>query len=167
MNPALSTLFGGTILDGRDSDHACVVLIDSSMHVVRIREMPARHHLEMVDLFDLGREAALLEKCVQVQAPDETTQLGLKWEPATADFIDALTPESHVRLVEIAKALNFPRVIATAERQITSATGLRDLKERMAKTMCAPMLAIMRQEVGSWTSSLTQALSSVLPAKSP
>lgn len=174
MSSALATLFAGVVLDGRDPDHALILLIDDSQPIVRIREMPARHHLDMVDLFDLGREAALLEKCVQRWVDSDLSTLNSQlstapaagaWEPASAEFIDALSAESHVRLVECAHALNFSRVIATAERQITAATTLRDLKERMAEQMCAPMLAIMKKEVGSWTSSLTQALSSVLPAK--
>jgi hypothetical protein len=93
MNAPLATLFGGLVLDGRSPDYATIVLIDASSPTVRVREMPARHHLEMVDLFDLGREAALLEKCVQVQAPDETTQLGLKWEPATAALTHTISYE--------------------------------------------------------------------------
>lgn len=158
MSSALATLFAGVVLDGRDSEHPLIVLIDASTPIVRVREVAARHHLEMVDLFDLGKEAELIARCVQRLEKDA-------WIPVEPEFVDALTPESHERLADLAESLNFKRVIATAERQITRAGSLRDMKTRMAQTMCAPVLSVMRAELGSWTSQLTQALSSAAPAK--
>ena len=157
MSSALATLFAGVVLDGRDSDHPLILLIDGTTAVVRVREVAARHHLEMVDLFDLGREADLIARCTQRLEGD-------KWIPVEPEFVDALTPESHLRLYELADRLNFKRVIATAERQITRSGGLRELKTRLAEQQTAPMLAVMNRELGSWMSQVTQALSSVLPA---
>ena len=157
MNPALATLFAGVVLDGRDPHHDLVTLIDGSRPVVRVREVAARHHLEMVDLFDLGREADLIARCTQRLD-------GEKWLPVEPEWVDALTPESHLRLYELADAVNFHRVIATAERQITRSASLRALKTRLAEQQSAPMLAVMNRELGSWMSQVTQAISSALPA---
>jgi hypothetical protein len=161
--PPTTLLFAGETLDGRDTDHALVILKDNSTATVRVRAMAARHHLEMVDLFDLGREAELIEKCTArlVAAEGDEPQ----WVPVDAAFIDNLDDASHVRLVALANALNFSRVISSAERAITSAAGLRELKTKISEQQVAPMLAIMEKQFTSWTSSLTQALSSGLAAK--
>ncbi len=158
MSSALATLFAGVVLDGRDPEHALILLIDDSQPVVRVRDMPARHHIAMVDLFDLGREADLIARCVQ-RLENEA------WLPVEPEWVDALTPESHRRLAELGEKVNFDHVIATAQRQITRAEGMREMKTRMAETMCAPMLSVMRTEFGSWTSSLTAALSAAAAEK--
>ncbi len=157
-------LFAGEILDGRDDAHLRVTDLSGQAHTVRVRLMPVRHHLDMVDLFDLGRQADLIQKCTQRAVFDDAGGI-TEWASVDITWIDNLDDASTVRLAEIAAQLNFTRVISTAEREITSAQTLRPLKTRVAEQMIAPSLDILNRQFTSWTSSLTQALSSVFPEK--
>jgi len=135
---------------------AAATLRDGSAHRMRVREMPIRHHLDLLELFQEGREADLIERCCERRDGDA-------WSKVDAAWIDSLDDTSHAALVELATTLNFSRPIATAQRQIARGSQLRPIMQSMAKNMLAPL----RQELDSWTSSLTQQLSSALAAKPP
>ncbi len=159
MNNPNSILFGGEVFDGRDEAHPLAKLRDGSTAIVRVREMPARHHLELLELFHVGREAQLIERCCELGtkgAADAVT-----WSPIDAAFVDNLDDATHALLATAAESLNFNRAIATAQRQIARGQKLGPLMEAIAGTMLAPM----RKELGSWMSSLTSELSAALAAK--
>jgi len=178
MQPS-TLLFAGEILDGRDPEHSLIALRDGSTPTVRVRIVPARHLLPLLDLFDTGKEAELLERCVEVLGsseqrvassehagtppltPSVPQSLTPSWSPASPDFVDSLGDADHERLVALATSLNFARAVSLAERQIANGTKLCDVKERMAKQMIAPL----RREFESLTQSLTQALTSALAGK--
>jgi hypothetical protein len=167
MNPS-TLLFAGETLDGRDPEHAPIALRDGSTPTVRVRIVPARHLLALLDLFDTGKEAELLERTLEVigdpsDRSDPSHPTDPKWSAASADLVDSLEDPSHERLVALATSLNFARAVSLAERQIANGTKLCGVKERMAKQMIAPL----RREFESLTQSLTQALSSALVAKKP
>ncbi len=154
MNPnTISTLFAG--------QEAMATMVDGTTHLMRVRELPARHHLELLELFHVGREADLIQRCAERCAAEEAGER--KWEKVDAAFVDGLTDESHQQLADLCQTLNFSRAIKTAQRQIARGQELRPLMEKMSATMFAPL----RQELASWTSSLTQQLSSALAAKPP
>ena len=161
MKSPHSTLFAGTVLDGRELAHSLIALHDGSTPVVRVRELPARHHLEILDLFQVGREADLIQRCVEVGTPAEAGTF--TWAPVGGDWVDGLDDESHARLVALCEALNFQRAITTAERQIARGQTLSPLMQKMSQQMLEPM----RRELVSWTSSLTSQLSAALAAKQP
>jgi hypothetical protein len=154
-----ATLFAGEIYDGRDAQHPLVKLSDGSTAIVRVREMPARHHLELLDLFHIGREADLIQRCGELGTAGEAG--ALTWGPLTAEFVDSLDDASHALLTTACETLNFNRAIATAQRQIARGQTLGPTMDTIAKTMLAPM----RKELGSWMSSLTSQLSAALSAK--
>lgn len=157
--PPSSLLFAGETFDGRDDPHPRMRTHTGDPLVVRVRIVPARHLLTpdtgYLDLADTGKEAELLELCVEHPGADGT------FVRADADFIDSLDDASHVRLVEEAHRLNFTRAISQAERLIANGAQLRPMKEKMAATLVAPMEAAFR----SLTSSLTTALTKPAPAK--
>ena len=157
-NP-LSILFAGETFDGRDADHPQATLIDGTNVTVRVRLMPQRHLIPLLDYFDLGREADLIERCTQVGTPHDGQPV--TWESADAAFVDSLDDASHNRLREAAERLNFTRAVSAAERQIATGTGLLGLKQRMSETMFAPL----KHELESWTSQLMQQVSSALAVK--
>lgn len=129
---------------------------------VRVREMPVRHHLELLELFHTGREADLLQRCCEV-ARDDAAGAGTTWEKVDAAWVDSLSDASHVALLAAAEELNFSRAIATAQRAIARGQQLAPVLETMAKQMLEPM----RKELGSWMSSLTSQLSAAVAAKKP
>jgi hypothetical protein len=157
MEPISSSVifYGGEIFDGRDLAHPQVTLQDGTKAAVRVRIMPQRHLIPLLDLFDLSREAELIERCTQQR--DDTGA----WQPADAAFIDSLDDPSHVMLVDTATRLNFTRAVSAAERQIATGTGLIELKSRMSAMVLAPL----KQELESWMSRLMQQVSSALDAK--
>jgi hypothetical protein len=159
MKSPHSTLFAGTVLDGHDMTRGLVVLRDGSCPVVRVRELPARHHLEILDLFQVGREADLIQRCVEIGTPAEGGTF--TWAPATDAWVDSLDDLSHQRLVALCEELNFQRAITTAERQIARGQTLSPLMQKMSQQMLEPM----RRELASWTSSLTSQLSAALAEK--
>lgn len=153
--PPTVILLGHEIFDGHDEAHPSVTLQDGSHAPVRVRIMPQRHLIPLLDLFDLGREAELIERCAQ--RPDAAGA----WQPVDAAFVDLLNDASHLLLAESAKRLNFTRAVSAAERQIATGTGLIDLKKRMSAMVFAPL----KKELESWTSQLTQQVSLALGAK--
>ena len=109
MQPA-TLLFAGETLDGRDPDHSLVALRDGSKLAVRVRIVAARHLLVLLDLFDTGKEAELLERTVELKSESESesgkgtlapsSALAVPaWQPATPELIDSLDDGSHERLV--------------------------------------------------------------------
>lgn len=156
-----SILFAGEIFDGRDEQHPLVKLKNDTTAIVRVREMPARHHLELLDLFHVGREAELIQRCSEVGTAGDAG--AFTWAPVDAAFVDNLHDASHALLTEACEALNFDRAITTAQRQIARGQKLGPTMDTIAKTMLEPM----RKELGSWMSSLTSQLSAVLAAKKP
>jgi hypothetical protein len=141
--PSTTLLFAGESLS--------VTLIDKTSATVRVRTM------ELLDLFDVGREAELLEKCVQVATG------GNGWAAVDANFVDNLSEESHLALVEKAKALNFQRAVSYGERQIANGQALQEMKKRIAGAMMTPI----REELTSLMSSLTSQLSQAAAGKQP
>lgn len=138
-----------------------VLLRDGRSVTVRVRELPARHHLELLELFHVGREADLIQRCCE-QLVDPAAPLFV-WAPVDAAFVDNLNDEGHEILCQLADRLNFQRAIRTAQRQVARGQEMRPLMESMQKTMLAPL----RQELASWTSSLTQQLYSALAETKP
>lgn len=134
-----------------------VTLIDKTSATVRVRTMPARHLMELLDLFDVGREAELLQKCVQRATG------GGGFENVDETFVDSLADESHLALVEKAKALNFQRAVSYGERQIANGQALSEMKKRIAGAMMTPI----REELTSLMSSLTTQLSQAAAGKKP
>ncbi len=147
--PSTTLLFAGESLS--------VTLIDKTTETVRVRAMPARHLMELLDLFDVGREAELLQKCVQRATG------GNGWQPIDEAFVDNLEDESHLALVEKAKALNFQRAVSYGERQIANGQALQEMKKRIAGAMMTPI----REELTSLMSSLTSQLSQAAAGKQP
>jgi len=161
MNKPNSILFAGEILDGRDPDHPRAVLLDGTAQLVRVRTMPARHHLDLLDLFHVGREADLIQRCVEVGTEGEAGQR--TWSPVDAAWVDSLEHDSHARLAQVCEVLNLDKAIATAQRQVARGQSLRPVMDLIAQSMLAPM----RAELGSWMSSLTTQLSAALAEKKP
>jgi hypothetical protein len=187
MQNQYSILFGGEVFDGRDAEHPLITLRDGSTAIVRVREMPARHHLELLELFHIGRESDLIQRCSEIGTPIEGGAIG--WRPlftfpaansdpeaakraiaeaaatnlAGRDFVDGLADESHLVLADACQRLNFQRAIATAQRQIARGQTLGPLMETIASQVLQPM----RKELGSWMQSLTTEISSALAAKPP
>lgn len=134
---------------------------DCSTQRVRVREMPARHHLELLQLFNASREADLIQRCCEA---GEEREAGLmRWVEVDGAWVDALSDESHAVLVATCDELNFTRAIATAQRAIARGEKLAPILETMAKQILAPM----RAELDSWMSSLTSQLSAAVVAKKP
>lgn len=142
-------------------------LRDGSPVTVRVRELPARHHLELLELFHVGREADLIQRCTERRGhggedpatppPRPPAEPAPSWLPVDAAFVDNLTDESHVALAELAQSLNFSRAIRTAQRQIARGQTLQPVLMAMTQAIMEPM----RRELDSWTSSLTSSLSAV------
>ena len=137
-----------------------VKLTDGSTYTARVLMKPARHLLALMDFFDMGREAELLERTVEVQLPEERSEnesvaQAEIWIAATPAWIDSLDDVSQATLNASAEKLNFQRAVVLAERQIARGKTLRDLKERQAKEM----LTQLRPVLDSLMSSLTQQLS--------
>lgn len=161
---ANSILFAGEIFDGRDPDHPRIQTRDSALHLVRVRELPARHHLELLDLFHIGREADLIQRCCETSSPPDSSPPGsFTWSPVTPEWVDALTDASHQALADACEKLNFQRAIATAQRQIARGTALRPVM----LTMMKPWMQEIRGELDSWMSSLTTQFSAALGGKAP
>src|SRR4051794_22577531 len=114
MNPPVSPttlLFAGESLS--------VKFNDGSTASIRVRALPARHLHEYLDLRDVGRESELLAKVVQrsaTAAPADAPAEFPGWAPADSAFIDNLSDESHVALLDLADKLNRFRAISQAER---------------------------------------------------
>lgn len=156
MNNPNAVLFGGERFDGRDAEHPLVKLRDGSTAIMRVREMPARHHLELIDLFHAGREADLVQRCAERGTPGEAG--AISFAAVDAAFIDSLDDASHTLLAGACERLNFERAIATAQRLIARGQKLGPLMDAIARQMLDPM----RKELGSWTSSLTSQISAAL-----
>jgi|GEM_PF-5701663 len=58
-------LFAGRVLDGRDEQHPKVTLKDETVVIVRVCTVPARSHIAILDLFHEGKEADLIQRCVE------------------------------------------------------------------------------------------------------
>ena len=158
--PSTSRLFAG--------QPASVTLRDGTTASVRVRELPARHHLDLIELFHVGREADLIARCTEREAPDlRSPNSDLRptsaWGPVDAAFVDNLSDESHVALVDLATTLNFSRAIRTAERQIARGQQLSPVIAKLTQALLEPM----KRELASWTSSLTSQLSAAVAAKQP
>lgn len=136
-------------------------LTDGTAVPVRVRLVPVRSLLTLLDLFDAGREAELIAAAVERSASTDTA--APVWVPVDAPFVDSLADESHLALVEQIKALNFTRAVSYAERQIASGSALLPLKQRLTAQLLHPVKA----EMESWASSLTQRVSVALAAKQP
>lgn len=160
-NPPNVVLFGGLVFDGRDGEHPLVKLRDGTTAIVRVREMPARQHLELVELFHIGREADLIQRCAELGTLHEAG--AMTFAAVDAAFVDNLDDASHELLAGACEKLNFDRAITTAQRLIARGQRLGPLMEAIAKTMLEPM----RKELGSWMSSLTTQISAALAAKQP
>lgn len=158
MNPN-SILFAGELFDGRDAEHPRVKFNDGTTAIVRVREMPARHHMELLELFHVGREADLIQRCAELGKEGEAG--AVTFEPFTAALVDSLDDASHLMLTEAAERRNFERAIATARRSIARGQTLGPLMETIAKQMLEPM----RKELGSWMSSLTSQISAAVAAR--
>lgn len=111
-----SIIFGGEVFDGRDSAHPRVIDRDGIAHDVRVRAMPARHLGRVLEV--CTDEALLLEVVCSVAYRPEG--LPSDWVPVDANFVDNLSDESHVLLVEAAKRQNFSRAASWGERQIAA-----------------------------------------------
>lgn len=155
-SPTTSVLFAGEV--------TLANLRDGSSVAVRVRELPARHHLELLELFHVGREADLIQRCTEHRLDDASTATAsdaLLWQPIDAAFVDNLTDDSHAALSELAQTLNFSRAIRTAQRQIARGQTLQPVLTAMTQAIMEPM----RRELDSWTSSLTSQLSAALAEK--
>jgi hypothetical protein len=146
---------------------AAVTLRDGTTVSVRVRELPARHHLDLIELFHVGREADLIARCTERPAPPDlpspNSDLRPVWTPVDGAFVDNLSDESHVALVDLATTLNFSRAIRTAERQIARGQQLSPVITKLTQALLEPM----KRELASWTSSLTSQLSAAVAAKQP
>ncbi|MCX6953832.1 MAG: hypothetical protein NTV51_16915 [Verrucomicrobia bacterium] len=169
---SVSVLFAGEM--------SAATLRDGSTVAVRVRELPVRHHLELLELFHIGREADLIQRCTERRtapsasacAPGPTvtstssggsdiSDSAPPWQPVDATFVDSLTDESHVALADLAQALNFSRAIRTAQRQIARGQTLQPVLTAMTQAIMEPM----RREFASWSSSLTSQLSAASDEK--
>ena len=160
MKSSTEVLFAGVFLPGTTPLHDLVTRRDGTpIAQVRVRELAARHHLELIELFHAGREADLIQRCVEHGTRGDAG--AVTWAPVTAEWIDALADDSHTRLVAICEELNFSRAIRTAERQIARGQMLQPLM----KTMTAQLMEPMKRELASWTSSLTSQISAAAAAK--
>lgn len=134
-------------------------LRDGARHLVRVRSMPARH---------LGRVLALLDKEAELLdfvcfLPRDKEEAG--FDPVPANFVDNLTPESHVALYETAKKLNFSEAVAWAERQITAKRVTGELGAKMEEVI-SPVMERLLEPMTDRLMSLLASLSK-LPTSGP
>lgn len=105
--PAMPTVLAGAkvpaslYVEGDKPDDVKIIVVD-----VWVRQMPARHLLEKV-LYHQDDEAMLITVCCT----------NMRGQPELPEnWVDSLTDESHVELLEKVRALNFSRMIAQAQR---------------------------------------------------
>ena len=126
--PALSIIFSG--------EDVSVTFLDASTAFVRVRAMPVRHLARVLQLAD--KEAELLDYVCFL--PD-----GASFNPVPSGWADNLTDDSHAKLYEAAKRLNFTRAATWATRQIAA----KKFTGEMAMQAEEVLLPLMRQLAGS------------------
>ncbi len=105
-----------TVLGGEE---LAVALNDGKLALVKVRQMPIRHVPRVLSVIE--DEIALMKF---VCRREDGTELN-------DDFIDTLTDESHIAIVEKARALNFHRAVAWLERQAAMAHLLAPAVSKM------------------------------------
>jgi hypothetical protein len=111
----MATILAGAIVP--------VLLLDGSRLEVFVRQMPARFLIEKYMQYILnGREWEILEKvCKNVSGQPELEE----------GWVDALTDESHVALLQKAKELNFMRAAEQVARSKQDVDDLQPLNKQL------------------------------------
>ena len=156
-HPLSSTtlLFRGELLNG--------TLFDGKPMAFRVWMMPMRHLLELVDLFSLGHEVALIKRCAQQIIPPGDNDGGTTYAAIDDAIVDNLSDKTHAELIELISRLNLQRAIEAAERQIASGQTMLPIVKRITATMIAPL----KFEMASMMRSLTTASQPGAPEKQP
>jgi hypothetical protein len=147
-SPKLSTVFAGTIFDGSTQDRPLIKNVVGELFIARVRAMPVRHLGEVFKR--CTDEASLIEFTTSVASVDSAGTI-TEWIPASADWVDALSDDSHVLLYDSAQELNFSRAASWGERQIA------------AKKAQAPVLAMADRELSPHVQQMIASLLSSLP----
>jgi hypothetical protein len=95
-------------------------LLDDTRVLVRVRSLPVRQLGRLLRVAD--DEAALLELVCFLPSEGEKPFI-----PVTPEFVDNLVPESHDKLYEAAKRLNFSRAAKWAERHLADRTFVQEI----------------------------------------
>lgn len=110
----LAIVFSGEEVEAR--------LADGTILTVRVRALPARRHIEYINV--AHREAEALELvCTHVPGQPELP----------AGWVDALSDESHALLATKVKELNFTRATATFQRSAEVAQTLKKIESEISK----------------------------------
>lgn len=151
-----SVIFAGEIFDGSDAAHPLAVDLADKTHEVRVRAMPARHLQRVVNA--IADEHALLSICCQLakRDPEKPAHL-VEWIEAGEAWVENLSDESHLLLVEAAKRQNFSRAAKWGQRQIEAKTFQAPLLQGMANDVLRPLVKEMALLLAS----------SLVPAASP
>ena len=118
-------------------DFTDIELLDGSKVAVRVRSMPARHLPQIVQFSD--EEVLLIEFVCLIPVTDQDEQIVPGWQRVPHGWADNLTDESHIKIYEAAKRLNFSRAAAWAQRQIAAKKFGAELSTAAAKAL-RPML---------------------------
>ncbi len=115
MSNPLSTIMAGESVEA--------TLLDGTKLAVFARQMPARVLLSgyMANLL-IGDEGKLLDSCCK--APVGCAPLPEGW-------VDALTDESHLAIVDKLKQLNFTRAVSQTKRLAATAQELQPLESEL------------------------------------
>ncbi len=147
-----------TVLFG--AELALASLNDGTAVPVRVVVVPTRNRIAMFDLFERSQNAQVLERSVQI---NHGTEVQTNWQPVAPEWVDSLDDDSHSRLFELSKKLNFQRAITAAEGVIAMGTELLPMQQRFTMTAMKPI----RDELTSLMSSLTAQFSAASVAKQP